>query len=149
MIIENDGTLSQVLGGFTCVSPGIFTSTKLQSVKRRRRHHYDQEGLWRHPSWTSQRLTAVRPPPPPPPPPPTDLRRRVMLPANTPTITSADLLQRRNNKHNPHMRQQLGEVLVEVMHNASVGSRQRTGRSVMLNRQFGAIAQRTTIVTTI
>ena len=47
------------------------------------------------------------------------------------------------------MRQQLGQVMADVMHNASVGRRQRTGRSVMLNRQFGDVAHRTTIVTTV
>ena len=75
-----------------------------------------------------------------------DVRRRVVLPADTPAITSPN---HKYNKNNHHMRQQLGQVMVDVMHNASVGRRQRTGRSVMLNRQFGDAAHRTTIVTTV
>ena len=72
-----------------------------------------------------------------------DVRRRVVLP---PAITSPN---HKYNKNNQHRRQQLGQVMADVMHNASVGRRQRTGLSVMLNRQFGDVAHRTTIVTTV
>ena len=73
---------------------------------------------------------------------------------NTPTITSAHLPQRRYNKHNQHMLRQLGEVMADVMHGSHQARHQRTGRTVTLNKQFGALTQtqtltRTTIVTTV
>ena len=46
------------------------------------------------------------------------------------------------------MRQQLGEVMADVMHNASV-EQQQTGWSVLFNNQFGGVTRRTTIVTTV
>ena len=74
-----------------------------------------------------------------------DVSRRVVLPTDTPTITSPN---HKYNKNNHHMRQQLGEVMVDVMHNVSVEHRQ-TGRSVLFNNQLGDVTRRTTIVTTV
>ena len=74
-----------------------------------------------------------------------DVSRRVVLPTDTPTITSPN---HKYNKNNHHMRQQLGEVMVDVMHNVSVEHRQ-TGRSILFNNQLGDVTRRTTIVTTV
>ena len=74
-----------------------------------------------------------------------DVSRRLVLPTDTPTSTSPN---HKYNKNNHHMRQQLGEVMVDVMHNISVEHRQR-GRSVLFNNQLGDVTRRTTIVTTV